>query len=232
VSVVLGRLFPVLILPMFYKIEKLDAPELSNRMASLAHDTGLSIEGVFRLDLSEETVKGNAMLAGLGRTRRVLLGDTILKNFSTEEIVVIFAHEIGHHVFHHIRKMMIAGVFYSAAGFFVCDRLLAAWFAREQLTLDYAKLPVYTLPLVMLILAVFALVLEPLHNFISRRYERQSDRYALQKTGNKQAYISSFSKLARLNKEDPHPHSLEVFLFHGHPPIAERLAAAENEGSK
>ena len=115
---------------------------------------------------------------------------------------------------------------------FDANQALAILNRRLKLTLDYAKLPVYTLPLVMLILAVFALVLEPLHNFISRRYERQSDRYALQKTGNKQAYISSFSKLARLNKEDPHPHSLEVFLFHGHPPIAERLAAAENEGSK
>ena len=65
------------------------------------------------------------MLAGLGRTRRVLLGDTLLRGFSPEEIEVIFAHEIGHHVFHHIRKMIVAGTFYSAAGFWICDRLLA-----------------------------------------------------------------------------------------------------------
>ena len=100
---------PVLILPLFYRIEKLDVPELTDRVARLAAGTGLSIEGVYRLDLSDETVKANAMLAGLGRTRRVLLGDTLLDGFTPEEIEVIFAHEIGHHVFHHIRKMHCGG---------------------------------------------------------------------------------------------------------------------------
>ena len=227
VSVLLGQLAPVLILPLFYKIEKLDAPELTGRIASLAAGTGLSIEGVYRLNLSQETVKANAMLAGLGRTRRVLLGDTLLKGFSPEEIEVIFAHEIGHHVFHHIRKMIAAGIFYSAAGFFLCDRILAAWAAGGRTPLDYSQLPVYTLPLIMLILTLFAMLLEPLQNIISRHYERQSDRYAIERTGNKDAYISAFRKLAKLNKDDPHPHPLEVFLFHSHPPIAERLALAE-----
>jgi STE24 endopeptidase len=227
VSVLLGQLAPVLILPLFYKIEKLDSPELTGRIASLAEGTGLSIEGVYRLDLSGETVKANAMLAGLGRTRRVLLGDTLLNGFSPEEIEVIFAHEIGHHVFHHIRKMIAAGIFYSAAGFFVCDRILAAWATGGQTTLDYAHLPVYTLPLLMLILTLFAMLLEPVQNIISRHYERQSDRYAIQRIGNKEAYISAFRKLAKLNKDDPYPHPLEVFLFHSHPPIAERLAMAE-----
>ena len=106
VSIVLGQLAPVLILPLFYRIEKLDAPELTDRIARLAEGTGLSIEGVYRMDLSDETVKANAMLAGLGRTRRVLLGDTLLNGFSPDEIEVIFAHEIGHHVFRHIRKMI------------------------------------------------------------------------------------------------------------------------------
>jgi STE24 endopeptidase len=167
------------------------------------------------------------MLAGLGRTRRVLLGDTLLKGFSPEEIEVIFAHEIGHHVFHHIRKMIAAGIFYSAAGFFLCDRILAAWAAGGQTPLDYSQLPVYTLPLIMLILTLFAMLLEPVQNFISRHYERQSDRYAIDRTGNKEAYISAFRKLAKLNKDDPNPHPLEVFLFHSHPPIAERLAMAD-----
>jgi STE24 endopeptidase len=227
VSVLLGQLAPVLILPLFYKIEKLDVPELTRRISALAAGTGLSIEGVYRLDLSEETVKANAMLAGLGRTRRVLLGDTLLMGFSPEEIEVIFAHEIGHHVFHHIRKLIAAGIIYSAAGFFLCDRILIAWAAPSQTSPDYSQLPVYTLPLILFILTLFAMLLEPLQNIISRHYERQSDRYALDRTGNKQAYISAFRKLAKLNKDDPNPHPLEVFLFHSHPPIAERLALAE-----
>jgi len=222
-----GQLAPVLILPLFYKVEKLDAPELAGRMARLAEGTGLSIEGVYRLDLSAETVKANAALAGLGRTRRVLLGDTLLTGFSPEEIEVIFAHEIGHHVFRHIRKMIAAGVLLSAAGFWVCDRLLTLWAAQFDAQVDYATMPVYTLPLLMLILAVFGMAVEPLQNTIGRRYERQCDRYALERTGQKAAYISAFQKLARLNKDDPDPHWLEVVLFHSHPPIAERLAMAE-----
>ncbi len=224
VSIVLGQLAPVLILPLFYRIEKLNVPELSDRLARLAAGTGLSIEGVYRIDLSEETVKANAMLAGLGRTRRVLLGDTLLNGFSPDEIEVIFAHEIGHHVRRHIRKLIVAGLIYSAAGFWVCDRLLAAWAPRGG---DYAHLPVDTMPFVLFILTVFAMLTEPLQNAVSRRFERQSDRYALERTGLKDAYVSAFRKLAKLNKDDPDPHWLDVLLFHSHPPVVERLAMAE-----
>jgi STE24 endopeptidase len=227
VSVILGQLAPVLILPLFYKIEKLDSPELTNRIAKLAEGTGLSIEGVYRMDLSEETVKANAMLAGLGRTRRVLMGDTLLRGFTPEEIEVIFAHEIGHHVFRHIRKMILSGIFYSTAGFFVCDAILRVMVHPSNGIADiYSNLPVWTLPLLMFVFAVFAQLLEPLQNAVSRHYERQSDRYALLRTGRREAYLSAFRKLAKLNKDDPNPHWLEVLLFHSHPPIGERLAMA------
>jgi STE24 endopeptidase len=228
VSVLLGQLAPVLILPLFYKIEKLDAPELTDRIARLAEGTGLSIEGVYRMDLSAETVKANAMLAGLGRTRRVLMGDTLLTGFTPEEIEVIFAHEIGHHVFRHIRKMILAGIVFSTAGFFICNEILRLAVPKVAGAADiYANLPVWTLPLLMFVFAVFAQLLEPLQNAVSRHYERQSDRYALERTGRPAAYLSAFRKLAKLNKDDPHPHWLEVFLFHSHPPIGERLAQAE-----
>lgn len=225
VSVLMGQLMPVLILPLFYKIEKLDDPELGQRMARLAKGTGLSIEGVYRMGMSEETVKANAMLAGLGRTRRVLLGDTLLDQFTGDEIEVILAHEIGHHVFHHIRKMIVAGIFYSAAGFWICDYLLAD--SIKSVDGTYSQMPVHVLPLLMLVLTAFAMLLEPLQNAFSRRYERQSDRYALQRTGLVDAYRTAFRKLAKLNKDDPDPHWLDTLLFHSHPPIAERLAMAE-----
>ncbi len=228
VSIVLGQLAPVLILPLFYRIEKLDAPELTGRLARLARDAGLSLEGVYRMDLSAETVKGNAMLAGLGRTRRVLLGDTLLDGFLPEEIEVVFAHEIGHHVLHHIRNIILAGVLFSAAGFWVCDQFLALgyWTYRHE-PVPYHDLGVWTLPLVMLVLTLFTMLLEPLQNALSRRFERQADRYALERTGLRDAYISAFRKLAKLNKDDPSPHWLEVLLFHSHPPVGQRLAMAE-----
>jgi len=228
VSIVLGQLMPVLFLPLFYKIERLEDPELVARMARLAEGTGLSIQGVYRMGLSQETAKANAMLAGLGSTRRVLMGDTLLDQFTGDEIEVIFAHEIGHHVYRHIYKMIAAGVLYSVAGFWICNHLLLAWAEGHYGPVDAHHLPASTLPLLMFVLTVFALLLEPLQNVISRHYERQCDRYALDRTGLKQAYVSAFRKLAKLNKDDPAPHPVEVFLFHSHPPISERLAMAED----
>ncbi len=202
------------------------AAELLRRLSRLAHGTGLSIEGVYRMDLSSETVKANAMLAGLGRTRRVILGDTLLDQFSPDEIEVVFAHEIGHHVHRHIVKLIGLGVLLGALGFWLCDRLLAAWAGIGPGGLSYADMPVASLPLLMFALTLFSLLLEPLQNVISRRFERQCDRYALEATGLRAAYLSAFRKLARLNKDDPNPNPIAVFLFHSHPPISERLALA------
>jgi len=222
-SVVLGQLAPVLFLPLFYKIKRLDDAALMERMERLAAGTGLTIEGVYRMGLSADTVKANAMLAGLGRTRRVLMGDTLLDNFTPEEIEVIFAHEIGHHVHRHIPKMIATGVVLSLVGFWLIDHVLVWWTGIASA----ASAPTWSLPLVMLTLTAFQLVLGPLQNAISRHYERQCDRYALARTGLRDAYRSAFQKLARLNKDDPEPNPVEVFLLHSHPPIAERLALAE-----
>lgn len=223
VSIVLGKLVPVLYIPLFQKVEPLDDPDMLERMRRLADDTGLTIEGVYRLGMSADTSKANAMLAGLGNTRRVLMGDTLLEKFSPEEIEVIFAHEIGHHVHRHIPKMIVTGVITSAAGFWLIDRVITAWAGIPTAALT----PTSALPLVMFTMTVFMLVLSPLQNAISRHYERQCDRYALVRTKNAPAYRTAFLKLARLNKADMNPNPVEVFLLHSHPPIADRLAMAE-----
>jgi STE24 endopeptidase len=222
-SVIGAQIAPVLFLPLFYKVERLENPELAERMHRLAAGTGLSIEGVYRLGLSADTVKANAMLAGMGRTRRVLMGDTLLDKFSPDEIEVIFAHEIGHHVHRHLPKMIAAGVVFSLLGFWLIDRVLVWWTGIATA----ADAPVSSLPLVMFTLTVFSLLSGPLQNAISRHYERQCDRYALTRTGLRDAYRTAFQKLARLNKDDPEPNPIEVFLLHSHPPIAERLAMAD-----
>jgi STE24 endopeptidase len=227
VSIVLAQLAPVLIMPLFYKIERIDKPELNERIERLAEGTGLAIEGVYRMDMSRETIKANAMLAGLGRTRRVIMGDTLLDGFSPDEIEVIFAHEIGHHVHRHIPKLISAGIAFMLAGFWACDFVLRAWMQHTLGVVDYAELPVSSLPALLLGLTAFSLLLEPVQNVLSRRYERQCDRYAIRRTGLREAYLSAFRKLAVLNKDDPCPNPIAVFLFHSHPPIAERLAMAE-----
>jgi STE24 endopeptidase len=223
VSVLLGQLAPVLIVPLFYKVEPIDNPDLFTRMKHLAAGTGLTIEGVYRLGLSADTQKANAMLAGLGRTRRVLMGDTVLDKFRPEEIEVIFAHEIGHHVFRHIPKLIALGLVLSLVGFWVLDRVLL-WWADAPTA---ATIPTSSLPLVMFTMTVFMLLLSPLQNAVSRHFERQCDRYALKRTGNPAAYRTAFQKLAQLNKADPDPNPIEVLLLHSHPPIKERLAIAQ-----
>lgn len=223
VSVVMGQLAPVLFVPLFYKVERLDNAELIDRMKRLAAGTGLTIEGVYRLGLSADTTKANAMLAGLGRTRRVLMGDTLLDKFTPDEIEVIFAHEIGHHIHRHIQKMIATGVVISGLSFYLIDRVIVWWAGVPTA----AAAPVAALPLVMFTLTVFMLALAPLQNAISRHYERQCDRYALQRSGNRAAYRSAFTKLAKLNKADMQPNPIEVILLHSHPPIAKRLAVAD-----
>src|SRR5262249_49375161 len=146
--------------------------ELSGRMKRLAEGTGLTIEGVYRLGLSADTKKANAALAGLGRTRRGFMGDTLLAEVSPQGIEGIFAHEIGHHVYRHITKMIAGGVVTSLIGFWISDRVLVWWAGISSA----AEAPVSALPLVMLILTVFTLLLSPLQNVISRYYERQCDR--------------------------------------------------------
>ena len=227
VTVLLGQLMPVLILPLFYKVEPLDNQDLIARLARLAAGTGLSIQGVYRLGMSEETSKANAMLTGLGSTRRVLLGDTLLDQFTGDELEVIFAHEIGHHVFQHIRKMVLVGVLYSLVGFWLCDRLLLAWASAHGRANHRGRNadqhPALADAGADRVLAVAGTVTER---------DQSALRAAMrplraEKTGLREAYLSAFRKLARLNKDDPDPHPLEVFLFHSHPPIRERLSMAE-----
>jgi STE24 endopeptidase len=223
VSIILGQLAPVVIMPLFYKVERIENPDLEARMKRLAEGTGIPIEGVYRLGLSADTQKANAMLAGLGSTRRVLMGDTLLEKFTPEEIDVIFAHELGHHVHRHIQKMIATGVVLSLAGFYLIDRAITGWADIPTA----ADAPTSALPLVMFTLTAFSLIISPLQNAISRHYERQCDRYALVRTKNPMSYRTAFLKLARLNKADTAPNPVEVFLLHSHPPIAQRLAMAD-----
>jgi STE24 endopeptidase len=224
VTVILGQLLPVVVLPLFYKVTRLDDAPLLERLHRLAQGTGLNVEGIYRLHLSEETRKANAALAGLGRTRRVLLGDTLLDSFSPEEIEVVFAHEVGHHVHRHLPKMVAGNVVLAGLGLWLVNVILQN--AAEPRGFASFDDPA-ALSLVLLVLMLFALPFGPLLKAVSRFFEVQCDRYALLRTHNPLAYRSAFTKLARLNKADPDPHPLVVWLYHDHPPIRKRLALAD-----
>ncbi|MEM6798029.1 MAG: M48 family metallopeptidase [Planctomycetota bacterium] len=224
VSAVLGQLAPVVILPLFYEVEPLEDDADAQRLRALADGAGLQIAGVFRLGMSAETTKANAMLAGLGSTRRVLLGDTLLEKFTPAEIDLVFAHELGHHVHRHLTKLLLLSGLTAVAGFLVCHLTLTAWTGVA----DPAAWPVVALPKVACVMTIFSLLIGPGQNVVSRHFERQADRYALRCTGDPSAFRSAFLKLARMNKADLDPHPIEVWLLHSHPPIRERLDAAES----
>jgi STE24 endopeptidase len=223
-TVVLGQLFPVLIMPMFYKMTPLENADLIDRFTKLTESTAFKIEATYRMNLSKETKKANAMLTGLGKTKRVIIADTLLDHFEPDEIEVVFAHELGHSVCNHLVKgicinsLLTVGVLYLSDLFI---RTAAPAVGHASFT------AVSALPLYLFVFSFLGTVLGPLEKGITRQFERESDWYALERTANAGAFTSAFNRLARLNKADLAPPKLVVLLFHDHPPIGERLAMAQ-----
>ncbi|GJQ58155.1 MAG: M48 family peptidase [Candidatus Scalindua sp. AMX11] len=222
-SIIMAKLAPVLIFPLFFKIEPIEREELREGFLKLAEGTGITIEGVYKINLSKNTKKANAALAGLGSTRRVLLSDTLLDSYSPVEIHSVFAHELGHHVYHHIWKLLAIGVITSFGGFALCHYVVinVLTFFGFQFIYDIA-----VFPLLCIVFAVFGFILLPIQNACSRRWERECDKYAIKKTNNPQAFISTMDKLADQNLADRSPNRIIELLFYGHPPIAKRIEMA------
>jgi STE24 endopeptidase len=224
-SIVLSKVAPVLILPLFFKVRPLEDEELRARLLNLAEKSGARVNGVFEIDLSKKTVKANAGLAGLGRTRRILVGDTMLKDYSHDEIEVVLAHELGHHKHNHILKLIAFGAASSFAGFYMADGLFGLLSGPLKLRgiSDLAGFP-----LLALILFFFTLLILPLQNSLSRAFERQADYFALDITKNPDGFISMMTRLSDQNLDDRKPgRFVEIFLY-DHPPTAKRLKMAED----
>lgn len=220
-SVVVAQLFPVVILPIFYRASPIESEDLIAELSAVAQGTGIRVQGVHRLDISEDTKSANALLTGLGSTRRVYLSDTLLNAFSLEEIKVIFAHELGHHVRYHIWKGMALSVLMASLSVAVLVYFLEGSSAQDW------RAPVAALPSCILTISLLSLLLKPLHNALSRRFERQCDTDALFRTRDPAAYRSAFQRLASMNLADPEPHPLVEWYCHDHPAISKRLALAD-----
>jgi STE24 endopeptidase len=223
VLVLLAQLAPVVLMPLFYEITPLKRDALRERLLVLANRAGTRIAGVFEWRLSDRTKKANAALAGIGRTRRILLSDTLLAEHSDEEIEVILAHELAHHVYRDIWSAILVETVLIALGCFVADRVLGMFAVSAGLT---GKGDVAGLPLLVLALGGVSLALMPIANALSRAHERRADRYALTMTGNAPAFITAMKRLAVQNLAEEEPSRLVQILFHTHPPISARIAAA------
>lgn len=225
--ILLAQLAPVVLFPIFYKFEPLENEELRRRLVVLSERAGTRVRGVYRWKLSEKSKKANAALTGLGNTRRIILADTLLDNYTPEEIESVLAHELGHHVHKHILKSIFVQAAITFFGFWAANWTLHYAVDQrmfEELS-DFANLP-----LLALVSVVLSFLLMPALNAYSRFNERQADRYAFESISSVEPFISSMNKLAEQNLAERTPSRWVEWFFHSHPSISRRLEAAEEWG--
>lgn len=222
--VALTNLAPVLLLPLFYALKPLDREALRGRLLALAERAGARVLGVYEWGLGGKTKKANAALTGLGSTRRILVSDTMLAEYSDEEIEVVLAHELAHHVRGDIWKGIVLESLLILAGFDLASVVLRA--LGRPIGLESVA-DVAGLPLLLLAAGAVSLAMLPVAYAMSRAFERSADRFALDLTRNPAAFISAMRRLGAQNLAEDQPSRLVQWLFYSHPPVSERIAAAQ-----
>jgi len=225
-TTVLAKIAPILIIPLFYKCSPLAKGELKERLLKLGKNCGVGIREVFEVQLSRDTRKANAAVAGLGKGRRILLGDTLSKNYSDEQIEAIFAHELGHVRLFHTWKILGFGAAVSLTSFYVTFLLFEAGVSLLAFNEIY---DIAAFPLLALILMAVGLILMPIQQGYLRHLEKQADMFAINHIHNNQSFVSAMTKLASQNLSDPSPSKWEELLLYDHPPISKRLRYASTE---
>ena len=221
----LTNLAPVLLLPLFYSVKPLARDALRARLLALADRAGARVLGAYEWGLSDKTKKANAALAGIGVTRRILVSDTMLAEYSDDEIEVVLAHEIAHHVHGDIWK----GIVFESLLVFVGFRLASGVLRAAAVLAGLAGVDdVAGLPLLLLAAGAVSLVMVPVAHAMSRAFERSADRFALDLTRNPGAFISAMRRLGAQNLAEEHPSRVVQWLFYSHPPIRDRIAAAQS----
>lgn len=223
--VVAAQVAPLVLFPIFYKFEPLENEDLKQRLVRLSESAGTRVRGIYKWHLSEKSRKANAALTGLGATRRIILADTLLDNYSPDEIEAVLAHELGHHVHRHILKSMFVQAGITLLGFWAANYVLHLaiedWNMFETVS-DFANLP-----LLILVSTILSFLLMPAMNAYSRFNERQADRYAFRSIRSVEPFITSMNKLAAQNLAERAPSKWVEWFFHSHPAISRRIAAAQ-----
>src|SRR5215831_6027936 len=225
-----AQIAPVVLFPLFYKFAPLQNDELKARLMRLGERSGTRVRGVYEWKLSEKSKKANAALTGLGSTRRIILADTLLQNYSDDEIEAVLAHELGHHVHGHIFKSIIVEAIVTLVGFWAANWVL------QYVTLTAHLFPSRTdfanLPLLVLVSSLLSLVLMPALNAYSRFNERQADLYCWKSVPSVNPFVTAMQKLTTQNLSERNPSPVVEILFHSHPSISKRIAAAQTWAQK
>ncbi len=223
--VLLAQLAPVILFPIFYKFAPLQNEELKSRLVRLSEQAGTRVRGVYQWKLSEKSKKANAALTGLGTTRRIILADTLLENYSPDEIEAVLAHELGHQVHRHILKSIAVQAAITFVGFWTANEALQ--YAIDHSNRFTGLADFANLPLLALVSTVLSLLVLPALNAYSRYNERQADRYAFRSIVSVEPFISAMNKLADQNLAERTPSRFVEWFFHSHPATSRRVAAAE-----
>jgi STE24 endopeptidase len=222
-SLALTYLWPIVVTPLFYTQRPLEDEVLRARILELAQRAGVQVENVYVLNASSTGNEGNAYFTGIGGATRIVLYDTLRDNYPQDEVAVVLAHELGHWRHQHVWKGLLLGGALTLAGLLLghllLGRLLPAYGIR-------GLADVAGLPLLVLLATLGSTLILPGQMWLSRQWEREADRFALQATGDPDAFIRSFERLARQNLSDPTPPPLIEALFYSHPSVAHRLEAA------
>jgi STE24 endopeptidase len=227
--VLVSKITPALIVPLFYKLHPLTDRDLAERLLDLAERCGVRVTRVFEIRLSKETKKANAAVVGLGRERRILIGDTLLDLCTHDEIEAVFAHELGHVALRHGWKLLGIAAASSVVGFYLLHLLLGSSAAG----LGFAGADdIGAVPLLLLWIGLFSLAARPLQAALSRHFEKQADLFILGRVEKPESLISALAKLAGRNLADPEPSRLVELLFYDHPPIAKRIAYLQHSAHR
>ena len=223
IGILASFILPVLILPIFFRRTPLPDGELRSSILTLANRAGRGAIEVETIDFSRRTPAANAALVGLGSTRRILLTDTLISRFSNDEVLVIVAHELGHQLGGHIGKQIAAGAALSMLAFLGLDWL-------GTLAAHSFSLPAYDtpagFPMLILVLSLLWFVLGPVSAWMSRRFEFEADRYAIELTGRADSFIAAMNRLAETNLARHRVPDWEEILLHSHPSIHRRIRMA------
>jgi len=224
----MAQLAPVVLFPLFYKFEPLNNDSLRERLTRLGERAGTRVRGVYEWKLSEKSKKANAALMGMGSTRRIILADTLLENYSEDEIEAVLAHELGHHVRRHIVKGILTQVVVTFFGFWLTNEVLRYAIANDWFpVLDPRLYDFANLPLIILVATVLGFLLMPALNAISRQHEREADRYAWENIAAVGPFVTAMQKLADQNLSERTPSRFVEWFFESHPSIQKRITAAE-----
>ena len=229
ISVVLSQIFPILIFPIFYKVTPIEDKTLKEKIKSLGQKAGINVENIYKFNMSKNTKKANAAFTGLGKTKRIILGDTFLDSYSTEEIETVIAHELGHYKKKHIVKNIFIGTASSFLTLFIIALLYQnslSWFGFDSIT------QVAALPLLALWSMLIGIIQTPLGNILSRKFEYEADEYAVIETKNPLAFKNTLEKLTDQNLGDKEPHPFVEWFFYSHPSIKNRIDAINKFAEK